>query len=162
MRTSIRLLIFATIVVAIFLTLAPHAESQRLATSAVNAVIRPDAVLTQLTTPPAAPVAPDLVGTWTGTLTPDAPDESADQGMIVVRREGETLRVTAGPSAEQQFAAEKVASSPGTLAFELSLPGDTVRIMQFDLRINDRQMTGKVTMMRDGQSRTGVLAFEKR
>ena len=161
MRTSIRLLIFATIVAAIFLTLAPHAEGQRLATAAITTVSRTGDVLTQLPAPPGAVAAPDLIGTWTGTLTPEAPDESADGGMIVIRREGETLLVTAGPNADQQFAAEKVANVDDGLRFELSLPGDTVRIMQFDVRIKGRQMTGKVTMIRDGESRTGTLAFAK-
>ena len=101
------------------------------------------------------------MGTWTGTLTPEAPDESADGGMILIRREGGTLLVTAGPNADQQFVAEKVASVDDGLTFELSLPGDTVRTMQFDVRIKGRQMTGKVTMIRDGESRTGTLAFEK-
>lgn len=160
MRTSIRLLIFATIVAAIFLTLAPHAEGQRLTTVAIGAVGGADAV-TQLPAPPAATAA-DVVGTWTGTLTPDAPDESADDGMIVIRREGAALIVTAGPDADQQFSAEKVATVDDGLTFDVLLPGDTVRVMQFDVRIKGRQMTGRVTMTRDGQSRTGTLAFEKR
>ena len=161
MRTSIRLLIFATIVAAIFLTLAPHAEGQRLATAAITAVSPTEDVLPQLPAPPGGVAAADLVGTWTGTLTPEAPDESADDGMIVIRREGAALVVTAGPNAEQQFSAEKVVTVDAGLTFELSLPGDTVRIMQFDVRIKGRQMTGKVTMTGDGESRSGVLAFAK-
>jgi hypothetical protein len=150
MRNSVRLLIFSAIVATIALTLAPPVGSS----AGVNAASP------QASAAPAAPA--DLSGTYVGTITPDVPGELPDSGMIVIRREGETLVVTAGPGIEMQYPSQKVVRTPGGLTFEIAVEGqDTTRVLQFDLTVNGAQMSGSIAMLRDGTRAGGRLAFTR-
>jgi hypothetical protein len=147
MRNSIRLAIFSAIVATIALTLAPPVGSS----TGVNAAS------------PQAPAAPaDLSGTYVGTITPDVPGELPDSGMIIIRREGETLVVTAGPGIEMQYPSQKVMRTPGGLTFEIAVEGeDATRVLQFDLKVEGAQMSGSIAMLRDGARAGGRLAFTR-
>jgi hypothetical protein len=145
MRTSIRLLIFAAIVAVIAFTVAPPVR-----TSA------------EAETQQAPAVPADVTGTYVGSITPDTPGELPDSGMIVVRRDGETLVVTAGPDAETQYPTSKVVRTAAGLSFELTVAGDdATRVLQFDLKIEGREMTGTIAVMRDGIRSGGRLAFAR-
>jgi len=150
MRNSVRLLIFSAIVSMIALTLAPP-----VGTSAGANAASPQA--------PAAPAAAaDLSGTYVGTITPDVPGELPDSGMIIIRREGETLVVTAGPGVEMQYPSQKVMRTPGGLTFEIAVDGgDVARVLQFDLKVEGAQMSGSIAMLRDGTRASGRLAFTR-
>jgi hypothetical protein len=82
--------------------------------------------------------------------------------MIVVRRDGEALVVTAGPDTNTQYPTEKVVRTAGGLTFELTVAGDdATRLLQFDLKIEGREMTGTITLQRDGIRSSGRLTFTR-
>lgn len=145
MRNSVRLLIFAAVVATITLTVAPPVRTSAAPTTSQA---------------PAAPA--DVTGTYAGSITADTPGELPDSGMIIIRRQGETLVVTAGPDPETQYASEKVMRTAGGLTFDLVVVGeDATRVLQFDLSIDGRDMTGTIAMVRDGIRSGGRLAFKK-
>lgn len=145
MRTSIRLLIFTAVVGVIAFTVAPPVR-----TSA-------EAGTRQAPTVPA-----DIAGVYAGSITPDTPGELPDSGMIIVRRDGETFVVTAGPDTETQYPTSKVMRTAGGLSFELTVAGDdATRVLQFDLKIEGREMTGTIALTRDGVRSAGRLAFAR-
>jgi hypothetical protein len=148
MRNSIRLLIFGAVVAAITFTIAPPVRTAA------------EAGIPAGPQSPAAPV--DVSGTYAGSITSDTPGELPDSGMIVVRREGEALVVTAGPDTETQYPTQKVMRTTAGLTFELTVAGDdATRVLQFDLKIDGREMTGTIAMLRDGIRSGGRLAFTK-
>jgi hypothetical protein len=148
MRNALRLFIFAAVVAAITLTIAPPVR-----TSA-------ETVVTAGAQAP-APSA-DVTGTYAGSITADTPGDMPDSGMIIVRRDGEHLVVTAGPDTTTQFASEKVMRTATGLTFEIAVAGeDATRVLQFDLQINGREMTGTIALLRDGTRSNGRIAFTK-
>lgn len=156
MHTATRLLIFAAVVIAIALTIAPPISGQ---TIAPTLRLARTVGLTQLPSPPAARDSVDPSGTYVGTVTPDG--GAADGGMIVIRRDNGALVVTAGPSADQQFPADKVDHAGDVLRFQLVPPGDEPRLIEFDVKIEGWKMTGVATMTREGEKSTARLAFTK-
>jgi hypothetical protein len=150
MPNAIRLFVFAAIVAIIALTLAPPVGTSAGITAAPS----------QASAVPTAPA--DLSGTYVGTITPDVPGELPDSGMIIIRREGETLVVTAGPGIEMQYPSQKVMRTPGGLTFEIEVAGeDATRVLQFDLKVDGAQMSGSIAMLRDGTRASGRLAFTR-
>lgn len=147
MRNSVRLLIFAAVVAAITFTIAPPVRTSAEAGPAASQA-------------PSAPA--ELTGTWVGAITSDTPGDLPDSGMIVIRREGDTLVVTAGPDTDTQYPTEKVMHTAGGLTFELTVVGDdATRVLQFDLKVHEREMTGAIALLRDGVRSGGRLAFTK-
>ena len=148
MRNAVRLLIFTAVVAAITLTIAPPVRTSAEAIAAAGA---------QAPAPPA-----DVTGTYTGSITADTPGDMPDSGTIIVRRDGENLVVTAGPDTGTQYAAEKVARTAAGLTFEITVVGDdATRVLQFDLKVDGREMTGTIVLLRDGTRSNGRLAFMK-
>lgn len=156
MRTALRLFIFAMVVAAITLTVAPPVHSQIAASDIIDHWTRGRVNLAPLTAPP-----PDLSGTYEGTFTPDAPGEFPSSGTIIVRRDGDRLVVTAGPDVERQFPSEKLEREGNVMRFEVSPPGEVVRVLRFDVRIEDRMMSGTAILMRDEQKTSGRLEFTR-
>lgn len=148
MRTLIRLLIFAAVVAAIALTIAPPIRSAA-SLEASEATLQ------------AAVQADGLTGTYAGTITPDAPGDMPDQGAIVVGRDGERWTASAGPDAGTQFPAGTVTRTVDGLAVEVPLEGGEGRLLRFDLKMDGREMTGTLALLRDGTLSTGRIAFTK-
>jgi hypothetical protein len=145
MRTSIRLFVFSAIVAIIALTVAPPVGTSAGLDSASQ-----------------APAPADLSGTYVGTITSDTPGSLPDSGMIVIRREGETFVVTAGPGVEMQYPSQKVVRTPDGLTFEITVMNeDATRVLQFDLKVAGAQMTGTIAMIVNGTRADGRLAFAR-
>lgn len=157
MRTALRLFLFATVVGAIVLTLAPPVRGQVATADIINHWTRSRVDFAQMVAPP-----PDLSGVYEGTFTSDEPGEFPSSGTIIIRRDGDRLRVTAGPNVERQFPSEKLERDGPVMRFEVAPPGEVVRVLRFDVRIEDRTMIGTVTLTRDGQNTTGRLEFVRK
>lgn len=80
-----------------------------------------------------------------------------DEGVIVITQNASGLAITAGPTADQQLVAEQIKRAGNTLTFDLKTPAEVPTVMKFDLTIADRQLTGKVTRIRDGEQMTVVI-----
>jgi hypothetical protein len=145
MPTSIRLMVFAGVVALIAVTIAPPVRSSA-------------RVERQHTSP--APVD-SLLGTYAGTITADTPGDMPDGGTIVLRRDGVVLVVTAGPDAGTQLPSEKVARTERGVSFEVTLPGEPVSVLRFDLAIDGPAMTGAIVAVIDGRTMNGRLAFAR-
>lgn len=106
--------------------------------------------------------AQDITGTYTGTLKAEGGEGQGGSGSIVLKQEGQTLTVTAGPNLEKQTSAAKVVRDGEMLKFELVPPGAEGRAsMSFEVTVKDGKLTGKVTVTRDGESQIGRLDLVK-
>ena len=109
-----------------------------------------------------AMLAQDLSGTYTGTLKAETPNGSSDgTGTIILKQTAESLAITAGPQPDRQHPATKVQRDGNRIQFELVPPGDGPQVMKFDVTINEGKLTGKVTMTRGEETRTGQLDLVK-
>lgn len=105
----------------------------------------------------------DISGTYTGTLKAEGGEGPGGSGSIVLKQEGQTLTVTAGPNLDKQSPATKVVRDGELLKFELVPPGaEGHGLMSFEVTVKDGKLTGKVTMTRDGDSQIGRLDLVKR
>ncbi len=119
-------------------------------------------LLLSLTTVFSAAFAQDISGTYTGTLKPERGEGQEGSGSIVLKQEGQTLTVTAGPNLEKQSPATKVVRDGELLKFELVPPGaEGHGLMSLEVTVKDGKLTGKLTMTRDGESQVGRLDLVK-
>ncbi len=106
--------------------------------------------------------AQDLSGTYTGIMKADTPDGPREErGTIVLKQSGEKLAVTAGPSAEEQYSAAKVERNGELLRFEVTPPGEPVKVLQFDVIVRAGKIAGKVRSNSGNQSTVAQLEFHK-
>ena len=118
--------------------------------------------------PTASKTAPaataNVTGTWNGTLKPDGEGgKSEEQGLLVLKQEGDVVTGTAGPNVDQRFDISKgklVTTKDGTvLTFELSNPNGMV--MQFEMKLADGHLKGSAKAERDGQKMTAAVDFTR-
>lgn len=106
--------------------------------------------------------AQDLTGTYTGIMKADTPDGPRDErGTIVLKQDGEKLVVTGGPSTEQQFPAAKVERAGDLLKFEITPPGDSVKVLQFEVAVSDGKIAGKVKLTSGSETTVAKLEFTR-
>jgi len=107
-------------------------------------------------------LAQDIAGTYTGTLTAETPEGGqGGPATVVIRQEGPTLSITAGPQPDQQRPASKVIRTGNQLKFEIHPPGDVPRTMSFVLILKDGRLTGDVTLTQEGETRRAKLDVTK-
>lgn len=106
--------------------------------------------------------APDLSGTWTGTMVNNADANDRDGARLVLKHSGATLTGTAGPNAEQQFEVSnaKVATTKDGTTVTFAVANDNFTI-HFDLKLVDGHLKGSVRSERGTESRTGTVDFER-
>ena len=93
----------------------------------------------------AAAFAQDLSGTYSGTIKADAPEGQGEQnGVIVIKQDGGKLVVTAGPTMEEQYPANKVETRGDSLMFEVGPIGEPLKILKFDVTAKEGRLSGQV------------------
>lgn len=104
--------------------------------------------------------AAEVTGQYVGTLKGHGPDgEREGGGAIVIKKQGETLAVTAGPTLDRQSEASNVKLEGDRLTFELGQrDGDP---WKFDLKVDEKRITGTIVMSRGGETMTAKLDFAK-
>lgn len=106
--------------------------------------------------------AQDLSGTYTGTLTSTGADGPRGEATIVIKQEGSTLNITAGPQPDKQRPVSKISRDGDSLKFEIVPPeSDASSLITFAVVVKDGKLTGKLTMTRGEESRTGELQLVK-
>ena len=110
-------------------------------------------------TPP-APAAATVSGTYAGDLTPDD-GTPGGKGVIVLAEKGDTVEVKLGESLEQLLTGTKVTRKGETLLFEVDVPGTEPNHLAFEVTVAGQAMTGKVTQIRNDQTRTAKVAFTR-
>ena len=107
-----------------------------------------------------APATATLAGTYAGDLTPDD-GTPGGTGVVVLKEKGDTLDVTLGESLEQLLPGTKVERKGDVLSFEVDVPGTEPNHLAFEVTVAGPSMTGKVTQIRNGQTRTAKVAFTR-
>lgn len=108
-----------------------------------------------------AALAADLAGTYTGEIVIQSSEGTREStAMIVIKEEGGTVRVTAGPDAGEQIEATGVKTDGGKLTFEVKPPSGP-SVIRFAVEVRDGRLTGGLTMQRGEETRTARLDLKK-
>lgn len=110
---------------------------------------------------PAPPPLAEMVGTWTGTITPDGVVDPLDGGIIVIHHDDNGLTATVGPNVRARFPANRLAPTERGLHFEVPLEGSETRLLVYDVAILDGKMTGTVTFVKFGLTAPAQLSFAR-
>jgi len=175
MRTAARLVVFSLVVTAVAVFIAPpiaaSSEKDGKDGKDAKAAIAGAAVVASPAPAPANPVVPaaavvedsDLVGSWTGTITPMGLSESLDGGYVSIERGAMGLVAIAGPNTRVRYVGQRLARTERGLRFEITLPGDAnqTRLLVYDLAFNGEVMTGSVTFVRHGLTQPAAAEFVK-
>ena len=175
MRTTVRLVVFSFVVTVIAVFIAPpvSASSDKDGKDGKDAkTSMAGAVVVATPSPaPANPVVPaaatvedsDLVGSWTGTITPSGLNESLDGGYVSIERGALGLVAIAGPNTRVRYVGQRLARTDRGLRFEITLPGDAnqTRLLVYDLAFNGEVMIGSVTFVRHGLTQPAAAEFVK-
>ncbi len=106
--------------------------------------------------------AQDISGTYTGTMKSEGADGPRGDGTIIIKQDGPTLNITAGPQPDKQRPATKISRDGDSLKFEVVPPdSDAASLLKFEVTVKDGKLTGKLTMSRGEQTRVGYLDLVK-
>jgi hypothetical protein len=106
--------------------------------------------------------AQDISGIYSGIMKAEMPDGLREEpGTIILKLDGGKLLITGGPSTEQQFPATKVMREGNLLLFEIEPPGDSVKILQFEVTVKDGKIAGKVKSTSGGTTVIAKLEFTR-
>src|SRR5262245_44114872 len=101
-------------------------------------------------------VAPDVTGSWRGTLTPDGRD--GGPALLILKQEGDSVTGTVGPDETERHPISKGKVENESVAFEVETPGGA---MKFALKQKGDELTGDVTRERDGQQQAAKLVVKR-
>jgi hypothetical protein len=95
-----------------------------------------------------AALAADATGTWTGTLAFEGGNGESESALVTIRQDGDKVTGTAGPNPSQQFPLTGFVKDD-QVSLEVKVASG--RSINFELRLNGDQMTGRGELRQEGQ-----------